>query len=409
MSGVTAEAHHHQAFEGANEAALLITSLRAVPIVVPHKIDWQTLRRIAEENGVLGLVHQSLLEAGTEMPDFFTAAAQENRASAERLATELEGLLQDFAERGIDVLPLKGPALAAALYGDAALRTCNDLDLLVRRDDYERAAALLLDLGFTAGTVNDYNGRFLYDGTAVELHFEVVSPLTFRFDVNGIWSRSRRDHFRGKPIRLMCDEDLVLFLCAHGLKHCFSRLIWILDLARALRGVGHRGAKELMQRAEEQDMELWLPIGCEVVRAMFPQELPQAIDAVIAESPEAAKRAHNAAATLISKGLEEVIDRRSFYLQTEESMIRRWCYRLSYLAPTDQDYQWAECHRINRGLYAYPAAATLVAEIWPIKGVANHLSLAHLNSGLAVNGLGLKVSDLFYSAFDKIPEAFVCV
>lgn len=351
-----------------DEAALLLTCLRNLPFCVPDDTNWQALLDLAAAHGVLLLIHCSFLRNHIEIPDFFSSAVEEHKKKAEKYAEQLKHLLQQFAQQGIETLPLKGPVLAETLYGDVALRSYVDLDLLVRRDDYERAAALLLDLGFTAGMVNEYNGGFRYDGTKVELHFEVVPPRAFRFDVNAIWSRSRRDHFRGKPIRVMCDQDLVLFLCAHGLKHGFSRLIWILDLARALRSVGHRGAKELMQRAEEQDMELWLPIGCEVVRAMFPQELPQAIDAVIAESPEAAKRAHNAAATLISKGLEEVVtDHGIFYLQTEEGLIRRWRYRLSFLAPTDQDYQWAERHRINRGLMPILRPLRLLRKYGPSK------------------------------------------
>src|SRR5579862_128567 len=232
MSGTTAEAHHHQTVEGENEAALLITSLRGLPIIIPPEIDWQVLRRLAEENGVLALLHLLLATAGAEIPDFFTAAAMASRSSAERLASELEGVLQGFAERGIEVLPLKGPAMALALYGDATIRSCKDLDLLVRRADYSDAERFLLDRGFTAKPLDEYHAKFLRRDLLVELHLEVASPLYFSFNTEKVWSRSHPDRFRGKPARVMCDEDIILYLCLHGLKHRFSRLIWILDLAR---------------------------------------------------------------------------------------------------------------------------------------------------------------------------------
>ena len=56
-----------------------------------------------------------------------------------------------FAERNIEVLPLKGPVLAEALYGDVTMRAYNDLDLLVRRENFHRAEVLLLDRGLLRG------------------------------------------------------------------------------------------------------------------------------------------------------------------------------------------------------------------------------------------------------------------
>jgi len=51
----------------------------------------------------------------------------------------------------------------------------------------------------------------------------------------------------------MSDDDLVLYLVFHGLKHGFSRLIWILDVAMALKGLRNCSFGELMRRAQLQD------------------------------------------------------------------------------------------------------------------------------------------------------------
>ena len=237
MSVTPTKAQQQRAFDGANEAGLLIASLRGLPFEVPPDTNWQTLGQMAEENGVLPLFYQSLVDTGAQMPESFIATALQSRHATERLASELEHLLHCFAERGLDVLPLKGPALALELYGDPALRTCKDLDLLVRSYDFSGAEALLVEQGFTTGAINDSERRFLRDGTSVELHFDITSPQIYRFDLEGIWSRSRRVYFRGEPMRAMLRNDLVLFLCSHGLSHGFTRLIWILDVARAIEGL----------------------------------------------------------------------------------------------------------------------------------------------------------------------------
>jgi hypothetical protein len=336
----------------AEEAALLITCLRELPCDIPEDTNWETLLGLAKQNGVLPLLYRTLLALDANMPGFFRDAARECRAAAESLGAELEALLRGFAGNAIEILPLKGPALALALYGDVALRQSNDVDLLVRRDDFPRTEALLLGWGFSAlGAPSEHDRRFLRRGLLVELHFELASPRFFPFDIDGIWSRSRRIDFRDKPARAMSNIDLVLYLCAHGLKHGFSRLIWILDLARALQGLEPLEYRELMLQAQRRGLRPWLFIGCEVVRAMFPRQLPIQLDAAMAASPKALERARLAVARLFSADQQVVVnDYRGFYLQAEPNPLKRWCYRLRYLAPTYTDYLWARRRRISPGL-----------------------------------------------------------
>lgn len=77
-------------FMNENEAALLITCLRGLPFVVPRDTDWEELLGLASAHGVLLLVHQSFLERGVEIPDFFATAVRESLDAAKTLAAELE-------------------------------------------------------------------------------------------------------------------------------------------------------------------------------------------------------------------------------------------------------------------------------------------------------------------------------
>ena len=64
------------------------------------------------------------------------------------MTRELTRVLRHWAAEGIDVIPLKGPVLAEAVYPDAALRPFRDLDLLVRPEDRRRADVALRGLGY---------------------------------------------------------------------------------------------------------------------------------------------------------------------------------------------------------------------------------------------------------------------
>jgi hypothetical protein len=52
-----------------------------------------------------------------------------------RMTTELFRVLDQFASAGIVALVVKGPVLAVRAYGDPAMRSYCDLDLLVRQRD----------------------------------------------------------------------------------------------------------------------------------------------------------------------------------------------------------------------------------------------------------------------------------
>jgi hypothetical protein len=343
------EANH----QTANEAALLISCLRGQPFTVLQDLGWQVLLELAEAHGVLLLLDQAFRERHVQTPDFFATAVRKHLDVVARFAAELEELLKQLAKEGIEVLPLKGPVLAEALYGNVTMRSCDDLDLLVRREDFPRAGQLLLDLGFAARTAgDDYHRKFLREGVLVELHYGVASPRSFPFDLDGVWDRARSEQFRDQPMRVMSDGDLVLFLCLHGLKHGFSRLIWISDLARALESVRNDGAQELAKHAQRQGLEQALLIGCQIVREVLPQQLPSEMEALLTESPQAAERARHAVKRLFSEGTGANNDPEiwGLYLQTEGSARQRWRRRLSFLMPTAGDYAWAERHRIYRGL-----------------------------------------------------------
>jgi hypothetical protein len=326
----------------ADAAALLITSLRGVPFAVPENTDWERLLDLAQANGVLLHALPPLLENGAEVPGFFTNAARQSRVSAQRHATELEILLSGFAQHSIEVLPLKGPALSLALYNDEALRSSVDLDLLVRRDDFLRAEALLLDCGFVAvGPRSDHDRGFRRGDLIVELHYDLDQRQFRAFDVREVWRRSRCGDFRGKHIRLMSGEDLVLYLCLHGFKHGFSRLAWILDLAQALNRVTDRDCESIWLHARRTHLLSWLIIGCEVVRAMFPFHLPEAMDRMISSSPRQAARARAVVAHIFSEDPHESLNGHQRYLAAEGSIIRRWRYRFRCLVPSPRDYHQA--------------------------------------------------------------------
>jgi Uncharacterised nucleotidyltransferase len=350
------------------EAELLILCLCGSPFSVPASVDWLALLKLAEKHSVLPLMNEALIANGAAMPAFFLRAVEESRAATTLLAVELEHLLAKFAQHKIEVMPLKGPLLAEALYGDITMRPSADLDLLVRDHEFSRAELLLQDAGWVArSAADDYHRGFLRDGMLVELHFGVASPQSFPFDLQGTWDRSTASTFRTQPIRVMSESDRALHLCLHGLKHGFGKLLWVADLKRALTLAAEHNPQELVNRASEQGLEQVLHISCAMVLEVFPQQLPAELIAVLAESPEDAASARANLRRLLTGSAKDTNSPElwSFSLQVQAYPLQRWARRWKALAPTSQDDRWAEDHRFPRELMPLLRPFRLLAKYGP--------------------------------------------
>lgn len=217
----------------------LLALLRGEPTRAVSMAEWMTVLDLAEQEYILPWTAACLSATGPTEPQLAQRLHEIRRStqiSAFLWTSALKATLAEFQRRQIPVISLKGPWLAERLYGNAALRTCADLDLLVRRSDIDRAESLLSEIGFSpAGRRDDYERPWLRGSTTVELHHDVENPLTLDFHIDEAWRRAQPAEFHGVPAWLLSPEDERLFLCLHGARHRFERFSHILDLVFAFR------------------------------------------------------------------------------------------------------------------------------------------------------------------------------
>jgi hypothetical protein len=160
-------------------------------------------------------------------------------------ADDLRSLLAELAPRGIDVLIMKGTALAYEIYAAPELRPRSDVDLLVPRERADEAIAAMHALGFTSHlTSGDEHGvRQLSlsrtDAFGAEhdydLHWDVVNTPLFeavlRFE--DLLARSIAIPPLGPHARGLSRIDALLLACIHRVAHHHDseRLIWLVDIA----------------------------------------------------------------------------------------------------------------------------------------------------------------------------------
>ncbi|WP_424767278.1 nucleotidyltransferase domain-containing protein [Paenibacillus sp. sgz302251] len=209
--------------------------------------DWDRFIKLARHHRVFPLLHRRLQELKTEViPTFvthmFNRDYYRNTLQMLGLSGEMEQLAKAFSDNGIRSLFLKGPVIAADLYGDVSLRTSYDLDLLITFQQLEQAEKLLLTLGYekndyTVSSLNDWKWRqyhttFLHPGKGikVELYWRLIPVPSKEPSFNELWERKRKSSLINRPIYYLSREDLFLFLVSHGSRRGWSRLRWLLDI-----------------------------------------------------------------------------------------------------------------------------------------------------------------------------------
>lgn len=182
------------------------------------------------------LARHELLEKGSELGAKFQKQQMLAVFRYEHLNYELDVLSEALENAKIPYLPLKGSVMRK-YYREPWLRTSCDIDVLVHKDDLERAEAVFVKtLEYRAEGKGTHDVSFFsQSGVHVELHYE-LNEVKFRvFDVlSNVWSYSKAD---GGYRYAMPDELFYFYHIAHMAKHfeeggCGLRPfidLWILD------------------------------------------------------------------------------------------------------------------------------------------------------------------------------------
>jgi Uncharacterised nucleotidyltransferase len=329
------------------ESEFLLATLRGQGVPAPPSINWQVLLELAESHGVFPIFCRDFSH---ELPETFVSRLRTQWAMSAFLASELEALLHQFNLQGIEVLSLKGPVMAEALYGRLGLRPSDDLDLLVQHQDFARAQTLLIHLGFIAiSKVDDYHQGFTRGETFVELHYAVAPRSTPAMNLEAAWRRAQVMQFRGQRSRFFAKPDLLIYLTIHGIKHEFARLIWVIDAVRALADLDEGDMDEALRIAHAIGIEGALLTTCELARCSFNLQLPAEAAAAIARKPVITAQAVAMWEKILTGPAEPQTTHQGagVFVQLEPDARNRWTQRLRFFLPSAQDTLWAQSHNID--------------------------------------------------------------
>jgi len=224
--------------------------LQHIRALLRAPIRWDSLLDLSAHHGVLPRLYRALADVERELPSELwlqlKQSYQINVHKAMLLSRELIRIVDHLAERGVEILPYKGLALAEALYGDIAMRQTGDIDLLIRAPDLARVREAVQELGYAPHAELSAAEERAYLKSGYECAFDcaawrnllevqwAIVPRFYAvdFDLDGVFVRAVTMEVAGRTMKTPCNEDLFLILAVHAAKHVWGRLIWICDLAR---------------------------------------------------------------------------------------------------------------------------------------------------------------------------------
>jgi hypothetical protein len=269
------------------------------------------------------------------------------------MTAELFRLLDRFAAQAISAMVVKGPVLAVHAYGDPAMRSYGDLDLLVRQRDIRSATELMLADGYRAHVplraidAGKIPGQYLFSKPDSNLLVEMHNDFTLRYfprrlPIEKFFERQIRVPLDGREAPALSVEDELVLICIHGAKHLWERLIWIADVAALVSRQSGIDWERVTESAREVGAERMLHTGLQLAEDVLRMQWPSKVSSQIHRDAVATRLARQVQKWLPAAGDAPpgLFERAAFRLRMRGGLVAAPAYllRLS-LSPTEEDWQ----------------------------------------------------------------------
>jgi len=234
------------------EMILLLACVRWPPSETPaiqsigaDPIDWRLFLKLVKRHRVFALAEHAL-RRGTPDIDAVALAylqSQANLSSWRELALleELQALQLSLVHAGLRPVLLKGLAFSIKAFGQLGLRYHHDIDCLISPENLDQAGKIMLARGYQsilpktgAGLEKSVVFQHPVYGHLVEMHTRLFdNPCLMK--LNAPIPRATVRLSGDVVVETLEPELDLIFACAHGAQHAWSRLKWLADVAAMFR------------------------------------------------------------------------------------------------------------------------------------------------------------------------------
>lgn len=286
----------------------LSTNFIAHDLEIGDDCNWDNFLEIASFHKVLPLVYQCIKDTNSPLIPNRVLAYLRAQSCIVALrnsvhSRELFRVVDIFSQNQIPVIPFKGPCLAQQAYGDVNIRQFCDLDILVRKQDFDKAMALLIDLGYLSPYLRQSWKRSFFMRRVSSFHYSMMAhelPLGRKEDGKKLYIdlHEKISKYCNLPFDELTQdlhplavqkqliwtlpvEKMLIILCIHGSQDGWNKLQNIFDIACLI----HKNPGLDWELVVEQSKEAYclrrFLLGLALVKKYFNVHLPCEIQNVI--------------------------------------------------------------------------------------------------------------------------------
>jgi hypothetical protein len=282
---------------------------------LPRVADLEAVTALSRAHRVEVIVAKALETAGVPLPPSLADARAQATVRSLAAVASLRDIAAAFGAESLPWIAWKGPALAVQAWGDAATRRFDDLDVVVRPEDLDRAVAAVEHLGWRSRHpgMSPAQARVLFasqlaleftraegDPGLLELHWAFGARRYTGFpDVQDVLRRAVSMTVLGVRLPAPALADALLLHAVHATKHGWSTLEDVLTFARlrAMVSPGEDVMSEAMRvargAADALGARTALALGEALVAALFdPAAQPAASTAASSAAPHPSHPSH---------------------------------------------------------------------------------------------------------------------
>ncbi len=181
----------------------------------------EALLELAQKHKITTMVYYGLFNSEIQLPPEIKKQLQMIVAGEVMIDQKQLGCVKEisqmFSQKGIDHMLLKGSVLKH-IYPKTEIRRMGDIDILIREEQYDKAADIMQELGFSFQTETGHELIWTKGNIMVELQKAMMPPHDKDFLAyfgNG-WKRALP---LGNSVYAFSDEDTFIYLFAHFAKH----------------------------------------------------------------------------------------------------------------------------------------------------------------------------------------------
>ena len=264
--------------------------------LLTNPLEWDFIIKESLGDGTFQFIYPSLKKNRDILPENILNRLEKiyrkEAACDVYLLYEAEKALRSLNQQKIPVMALKGTAFAETIYSGTNTRAMCDIDILVREKDLDAVEKSLFELGYVfLFTVEGNHSTYVKkerEGVRMEVHWDIYdrpNPLkkyAFGIDLDEIWEDAVPIKVGKEEVLGMSPEDLVIYLCCHGLKDFYTTPKWLIDFDRLIKYYGDGlDWKKVIEKTERYRVKKTVYYSFEYVNELFNDLIPKDVLAAL--------------------------------------------------------------------------------------------------------------------------------